>query len=355
MKKKSKEWEKKWKKCREGINMKQILMHHHLLSGNKMTSIRTIPTIIGALISHSKIRDITMSRWMVVIDSLITMMITTVEIKTKTSILTKIKVWMVISEEDSNNSRIKIIVTSRTTTIATNNRDLTNNRAGKSMYTILKSIGMKIQMWGLTQLHRPLNQNSLSQKRKRISRKPKTLKTIITFPKITITTINSATGLILLITKVDPNNSNKDLIHQNSIDNNISNKLTILVLLLFKMNFNRISFNNSPIISTIIPTMSLTSRHLSLVVHSWMYLNLHLLLISWLTLILSSKNYNSSFQPFKKTFSGCNINKSLWWRTIIRKLKCFRSRSSRLSMTWRVIKTYKWKCRFNNYQQQLLN
>ena len=170
---------------------------------------------------------------------------------------------MEITEEGSNNSRIKIIVTSRTTTTAINNRDLTNSRAGKFMYTTLKSIGMKIQMWDLTQLHRPSNQNSLSQKRKTLSRKPKTLKTIITFPKTTITTINSETGLILLIIKVDPNNSNKDLIHQNSIDNNISNKRTTLVNLLYKMNFNRISFNNSPILSTIIRTMSLTSRLLS--------------------------------------------------------------------------------------------
>jgi hypothetical protein len=175
---------------------------------------------------------------------------------------------MEITEEASNSSRIKIIVTSKTTTTATNNKDLTNSRVEKYKYTTLKLIGTRIQMWGLTQLRRPTSRNSLFRKRKTISLRLKIHKTIITFPKTTITTINSTIGMILLIIKVDPNNSNKDLIHQNSIDNNISNKLTILVLPLFRMNFNRISFNNSPIISTIIPTMSLTSSLLSLVVHS---------------------------------------------------------------------------------------
>jgi hypothetical protein len=133
------------------------------------------------------------------------------------------------------------------------------------MYTTLKLIGMRIQMWGQTQLRRLSNHNFLSQTRKMISLKRKIHKTIITFLRTT-TTINSGTGLILLITKDCPNNSNQDLI-LNSTDSNISNKRRTKGLLL-RMNFNRISFNSSRIISITIPTMSSTSRPLSLVPHN---------------------------------------------------------------------------------------
>ena len=133
------------------------------------------------------------------------------------------------------------------------------------MYTTLKLIGMRIQMWGQTQLRRLSNHNFLSQTRKMISLKRKIHKTITTFLR-TITTINSGTGLILLITKDCPNNSNQDLI-LNSTDSNISNKRRTKGLLL-RMNFNRISFNSSRIISITIPTMSSTSRPLSLVPHN---------------------------------------------------------------------------------------
>ena len=194
------------------------------------------------------------------------------------------------------------------------------------MYTTLKLIGMRIQMWDQTQLRRLSNHNFLSQTRKMISLKRKIHKTITTILR-TITTINSGTGLILLITKDCPNNSNQDLI-LNSTDSNISNKRRTKGLLL-RMNFNRISFNSSRIISITIPTMSSTSRRLSLVPHNWMCLNLPLLLILWPISIHLSKNSNSSFQPSKKTSLECNINKNLWWRTIIKKLRCYRSRSSR--------------------------
>ena len=133
------------------------------------------------------------------------------------------------------------------------------------MYTTLKLIGMRIQMWGQTQLRRLSNHNFLSQTRKMISLKRKIHKTITTILR-TITTINSGTGLILLITKDCPNNSNQDLI-LNSTDSNISNKQRTKGLLL-RMNFNRISFNSSRIISITIPTMSSTSRPLSLVPHN---------------------------------------------------------------------------------------
>ena len=133
------------------------------------------------------------------------------------------------------------------------------------MYTTLKLIGMRIQMWDQTQLRRLSNHNFLSQTRKMISLKRKIHKTITTILR-TITTINSGTGLILLITKDCPNNSNQDLI-LNSTDSNISNKQRTKGLLL-RMNFNRISFNSSRIISITIPTMSSTSRPLSLVPHN---------------------------------------------------------------------------------------
>ena len=133
------------------------------------------------------------------------------------------------------------------------------------MYTTLKLIGMRIQMWDQTQLRRLSNHNFLSQTRKMISLKRKIHKTITTILR-TITTINSGTGLILLITKDCPNNSNQDLI-LNSTDSNISNKRRTKGLLL-RMNFNRISFNSSRIISITIPTMSSTSRRLSLVPHN---------------------------------------------------------------------------------------
>lgn len=133
------------------------------------------------------------------------------------------------------------------------------------MYTTLKLIGMRIQMWDQTQLRRLSNHNFLSQTRKMISLKRKIHKTITTILR-TITTINSGTGLILLITKDCPNNSNQDLI-LNSTDSNISNKRRTKGLLL-RMNFNRISFNSSRIISITIPTMSSTSRPLSLVPHN---------------------------------------------------------------------------------------
>ena len=133
------------------------------------------------------------------------------------------------------------------------------------MYTTLKLIGMRIQMWDQTQLRRLSNHNFLSQTRKMISLKRKIHKTITTILR-TITTINSGTGLILLITKDCPNNSNQELI-LNSTDSNISNKQRTRGLLL-RMNFNRISFNSSQIISITIPTMSSTSRRLSLVPHN---------------------------------------------------------------------------------------
>jgi hypothetical protein len=134
------------------------------------------------------------------------------------------------------------------------------------MYTTLKLIGMRIQMWGQTQLRRLSNHNFLSQTRKMISLKRKIHKTITTFLRTTTTTINSGTGLILLITKDCPNNSNQELI-LNSTDSNISNKQRTRGLLL-RMKFNRISFNSSRIISITIPTMSSTSRRLSLVPHN---------------------------------------------------------------------------------------
>jgi len=117
-------------------------------------------------------------------------------------------------------------------------------------------------MWGQTQLRRLSSHNSLFQKRKIISLRLKIHKIIITFLRI-ITISNSATGLILLITKLYPNNSNKDLC-PNKIGNNLSNKITTKDLLL-RMNSNRINFNNNQIISIIILTMSLTNRLLSLV------------------------------------------------------------------------------------------
>lgn len=168
---------------------------------------------------------------------------------------------MEIIEEVNNNNRIKIIAISRITTVI-NSRDLTNSRAGKFKCIILKLIGMRIQMWGQTQLRRLSSHNSLFQKRKIISLRLKIHKIIITFLRI-ITISNSATGLILLITKLYPNNSNKDLC-PNKIGNNLSNKITTKDLLL-RMNSNRINFNNNQIISIIILTMSLTNRLLSLV------------------------------------------------------------------------------------------
>lgn len=195
-------------------------MHHLHMQGNKMTSFRMIPIIIGVSINPSKIRDITTSRWTVVIDSITTMMkwMGMVKTQTKISILIKIKVWMEIIEVVSNNNRIKIIAINRTTTVI-NSKDLTNSKVEKFKYIILKLIGTRIQMLDQTQLRRLSNHNSLFQKRKIISHRLKIHKTIITFLR-TITIFNNATELNHLITKVYPNNSNKDPF-QNKIGNNL--------------------------------------------------------------------------------------------------------------------------------------
>lgn len=225
MKEKSKELEKRWKKCRGDISMKQIQMHLLLLVGNKMTSSRVIQIIIGALISLNKIKDIAMTKWSEGIGNLTTITMMTwaaimemVGTLTKILIHTKIKVWTIIEEEVSNSNRIRIIAINRTTTVI-NSRDLTNSRAEKFRYITLKLIGMRIRMWAQTQLRRLLNRNFLSKTRMTISHKPKIHKTIITILRI-ITTSNNEIGLILLTTRECPNNnSNKGLI-LNSIDTN---------------------------------------------------------------------------------------------------------------------------------------
>ena len=139
------------------------------------------------------------------------------ETQTKTLIHIKIKVWTTI-EEVSNNNKIKIIATNRTT-IVISNRNLTNSRVEKFMSTTLKLIGMRIQMLGLTQLLRLSNRSFLSLTKKISSHKPRIHKIIITTLRI-ITTSNNEIGMILLTTKECLNiNSSKDLI-LNNIGNN---------------------------------------------------------------------------------------------------------------------------------------
>ena len=124
----------------------------------------------------------------------------------------------IIEVVNNNNNRIKIIAINRTTTVI-NSKDLTNSKVEKFKYIILKLIGTRIQMLDQTQLRRLSNHNSLFQKRKIISHRLKIPKTIITFLR-TITIFNNVTELNHLITKVYPNNSNKDPL-QNKIGNNL--------------------------------------------------------------------------------------------------------------------------------------